>query len=161
MATLFLLRHAKAVKASGGMKDFDRPLDPRGTADIAAVGKAMAERFERPERVLCSASRRTRDTLSGLGVPFEEDRVQFSGRLYEAEADGYLEALRAETATSVLLIGHNPATEELANLLAGGDERLKAGFPTSGLAVFDIDGAFADLSPERTSLQHFITPDRT
>lgn len=165
MTTLFLLRHAKAVKASGGMKDFDRPLDPRGVADIAGVGRAMGERFALPERVLCSASRRTRQTLSGLGLPFREDQIEFSRFLYEAEADGYLRELRGQGAASVLLVGHNPATEELAGMLAGegdGEARgkLMKGFPTSGLAVFDLDGDLRDLAPGRARLRAFLTPDR-
>lgn len=166
MTTLFLLRHAKAVKASGGMTDFDRPLDPRGVKDIAGIGREIAKRFAPPERVLCSASRRTRETLSGLGLPFPEDRVAFSRKLYEAEADGYLRELRGEEARSVLLVGHNPATEELAGMLAdgGGDaearQRLAEGFPTSGLAVFDFEGGFADLAPGGATLRMFFSPDR-
>ncbi|HEV7254454.1 MAG TPA: histidine phosphatase family protein [Mesorhizobium sp.] len=166
MTTLFLLRHAKAVKASGGMKDFDRPLDPRGVEDIARIGGEMAKRFALPERVLCSASRRTRETLTGLGLPFREDQVEFSRKLYEAEADGYLRELQGEQAAALLLVGHNPATEELAGMLAdeGGDAeargRLAKGFPTSGLAVFDFDGSLGDLAPGRATLRAFLTPDR-
>jgi phosphohistidine phosphatase len=166
MTMLFLLWHAKAVKASGGVTDFDRPLDPRGVEDIGRIGREMAARFALPERVLCSASRRTRETLSGLGLPFPEDQIAFSRRLYEAEADGYLRELQGEQADSVLLVGHNPAMEELAGMLSdgGGDaeaqRKLARGFPTSGLAVFDFDGDLSGLAPGGATLRVFLSPDR-
>jgi phosphohistidine phosphatase len=164
MATLFLLRHAKAEKAAGGMKDFDRPLAARGRSDIAGIGSELASRFALPQKVLCSSSRRTRETLSGLGLPFKDDHVVYSRSLYEAEADGYLEELRAQDGASVMLIGHNPAMEELAQLLSGGApeaRRLLAdGFPTSGLAVFEVEGGFLAIAPDRTRLLAFLTPER-
>src|SRR6266498_2630447 len=58
---LVLLRHAKAEHPAK-LADVDRPLTPRGHADSGAAGAWLASQGLVPDLVLCSPSRRTRDT---------------------------------------------------------------------------------------------------
>lgn len=98
----------------------------------------------RPDLVLCSPARRTRETLERIegafGGPVE---VSFEEALYgagEAELLARLEALPQEVG-SVMLIGHNPAIEELALALASkgaGLARLREKYPTAALATIDL-----------------------
>jgi phosphohistidine phosphatase len=61
-----------------------------------------------------------------------------------------------------MLIGHNPAIEDLAAALARGGERLETlrdKYPTAGLAGLDLDVAsWADVAPGRAMLATFVVP---
>lgn len=59
------------------------------------------------------------------------------------------------------LVGHNPSFAELAIALDDGRgepkarERLRAGFPTSGIAVFELTGGWDALAPGSATLRDF------
>ena len=68
-----------------------------------------------------------------------------------------------ESAKSVLLIGHNPALQDLALELAHADlNKLLASaggkFPTGAMASFRFDGAWKALEPHGAVLASYITP---
>ena len=73
--------------------------------------------------------------------------------LYTAGADTALDLLRGAPADArvVVVVGHNPTMAQLAQLLddGGGDPEaltaMMSGFPTSAVAVFEYDGAWAGL----------------
>ena len=66
LLTLYLLRHAKSAWDDPKLADFDRPLAPRGEREAADMAALIAARAYRPERVLCSSARRTRETLGAV-----------------------------------------------------------------------------------------------
>jgi phosphohistidine phosphatase len=165
MTSLFLLRHAKAAPALPGMGDFDRPLDAAGISEACRVGAAMAARGMRPDAILCSASLRTRQTLDEIAavLPAMVPERIFSKALYSAAANGYLDEIKASTSRALLVIGHNPSTEELGSLLVSRQDRqaaslMQQGFPTGALAHFEFDGALADLKPHSCALAAFLRP---
>jgi phosphohistidine phosphatase len=61
-----------------------------------------------------------------------------------------------------MLVGHNPAMQELASLLAAkGDhlDELRKGFPTAALAELDLRvGSWAELAQRSGRLARFIVP---
>jgi phosphohistidine phosphatase len=167
MTSLFLLRHAKAISAEPGMRDFDRPLHRRGKEECAFIGREMQARGILPTHVLCSASKRTRETLEFVMLGARMDPViTYSERLYSAGAEGYFELMRAfGSAESLMVVGHNPSTEELAIQLAARGDRatmdaLMRGFPTGALAHFDFDGPLSNLESGKAMLSAFILPPR-
>jgi phosphohistidine phosphatase len=110
--------------------------------------------------VLCSPARRTRDTLALL-EPGGEVRVE--QELYRASDGELLDRLRGvpDAVESVMLIGHNPAIQDLALLLAGGGPRLakmESKFPTAALATLTFEGGWAQLAPRGAELAAFVTP---
>ncbi|BBK31287.1 phosphohistidine phosphatase [Stella humosa] len=153
--TLLLLRHAKAAAASAGMDDFDRPLAPRGRdAAQALAGVLAGMALPSPVVILCSAARRTQETLEQLrpGLPPSAD-LRIERALYLASPERLLGAIRAVPAAagSVLVIGHNPGLHELALAVAGSGaavdrERLASRFPTAALAGFAVAGVWRDLA---------------
>ena len=164
MATLFLLRHAKAGWALPGVRDFDRPLEASGRADAEATGAEMRNRGYVPDLTLCSNALRARETLEGVAGEADTGRVLFSDKLYSEDAAGYL-ALIHENADSgsVLIIGHNPMMEDLAAAVSGNGNAdakalLNSGFPTSGLAVIDFPGSLKQAAPGNGYLEAFHTP---
>lgn len=167
MKTIYLLRHAKSSWKDPTLDDFDRPLAKRGKRAGKIVGDYMLGARMRPDLVLCSAARRTRETLKlvqkalGADLPAE---VELG--LYHAEWEGLLERLGRvnDDIASVMMIGHNPGMEMLARGLAdGGDEdsleRMHLKFPTAALAVFTTNaGRWRDLGPGGATLESFTLP---
>lgn len=164
MGRLFLLRHAKAGWALPGVRDFDRPLEASGRADAEATGGEMRNRGYVPDITLCSNALRARETLEGVAGQADTGRVVFCDSLYSDDAAGYLALIhRNADSGSVLVIGHNPMTEDLAMALAGdGDPAAKAllgfGFPTSALAVIAFPGSLRKAAPGNGYLEAFHVP---
>ena len=167
MLRLWLLRHAKSAWDDPALDDFARPLSPRGRKACRRIARHMAERGIRPGLVLCSPATRTRQTWERLEKRIEpETRVRFEPSLYLADPAALLALVRAvpNACREVLLIGHNPGLEELAQRLAGtaaGDSlsRLSAKYPTGALAeiTFPIR-TWAQLTPGSGFLASFVTP---
>ena len=162
---LWLLRHAKSSWDDPGIGDVERPLAPRG----ARAADRMRDYFDaegiRPDLVLCSSALRTRETLGrilpGLGP---EMTVRIEPSLYSFEADQLLDRLREVPGDvgSVMLIGHNPAMQELGSVLAAEGDRLdelRKGFPTAALAELDVPvGSWEELKPGSGRLERFVLP---
>lgn len=167
MLKLLLLRHAKSSWADPGHADFDRPLNSRGRTAAPAMGRFMAESGLLPQRIVCSSAQRARETLALMLPRLASDmEVTFTRRLYEADGEGYLKAARSAggTANMLMLVGHNPAMEDVAQVLAPtGDaealERLREKYPTCGLAVLEFDGPrWTGAGPGAGRLVAFHTP---
>ncbi len=121
MLTLLLLRHAKTTPGESGMTDFDRHLLPRGRRAAVGVGEYLASQKLFPDVVLCSSSRRTRETLAAMLPYLRKDMtIRISSELYDSRVAAYMTAIRASgDAPVLLLVGHNPTMEECAaDLLA-------------------------------------------
>jgi phosphohistidine phosphatase len=166
--TLVILRHAKAERAEG-TDDAERPLTDRGHADAAAAGAWLAHSGLRPDLVLCSPARRTRQTWHGVALGLVAERasqrgtseersvaerasgpaapeVRYDPVLYGGSARTLLAAVRsvARDASTVLLIGHNPAVSDLSATLDPDGADLD-GLRTAGIAVHTLSGDWTDL----------------
>ncbi|QIJ61371.1 histidine phosphatase family protein [Streptomyces sp. JB150] len=163
---LVVLRHAKSARPPG-VPDHDRPLAPRGRRDAPAAGRALAAADCLPDLALCSTAVRARQTwelaAAQWGTP---PAVRHDPRLYAADAPGLLAVVR-ETPPRVgtlLLVGHNPALEDLVLGLAGDGlddtlERVRAKFPTSALAVLSWRGTgWPELDPGAALLTWVTVP---
>ena len=165
VATLLLLRHAKAGWALPGMRDFDRALDETGLAEAEEIGRLMAANGFVPDITLCSGALRARQTLAGIATHTDTGKVTFTDTLYLTDATGYLDLVRDQkSAASLLIIGHNPMMEDLAFAVAAdGDEKardtLNGGFSTAGLAVISFAGTLAEAEPGKGRLDAFIVPN--
>jgi len=144
------------------MRDFDRPLDQRGTADAALVSKAMADEGLLPDTVLCSPARRCVETFEILSRHLPVDcPAHYPEGLYDKAHSYYLDLVSRHGGGTLLVVGHNPMMEDTARALALTAEewpghRLRKGFPTAGLAVIDLE-------PGGTTgghLSRFLTPKR-
>jgi phosphohistidine phosphatase len=146
--TLVLLRHAKADNPAG-VSDVDRPLTPRGHADATAAGAWLAGRGLVPDLVICSPSRRTRETWHGVALNLPEaPAVRYEPTVYGGEYDELLDlvALVDDDVSTLLLIGHNPVMSMLSAALdpAGADHD---GLRTCGIAVHTFAGSWPECRP--------------
>ena len=140
------MRHAKSSWANPGARDFERELNARGKADLVNIAREIEKRGYQPERIFCSPAERTRQTLAGIDHVFtSQPKVSFPDRLYSSGIADYLEIIKTEeTASSIMIIGHNPTCGGLvASLYGSGGEKLFAQiamkYPTGTLAVLDFD----------------------
>lgn len=158
MRELILLRHAHAEPAQRGQADEDRPLSPEGVAEAEAAGRWLAENGRVPDCVLCSPSRRTRETLEHVlrAIGYVEQRLEPS--IYEA-TPGTLIALADAHADvgRLMLVGHNPGLEQLAALMHSGQSGDYRGMPPGGIAVLSVP-ANAAIEPGIASLSAFWWP---
>jgi len=157
---LHLLRHAKSSWDEPGLADYDRPLAPRGRRACKKLAKHLRREGIRPDLVLCSSSRRTRETVELISSALEYAVIEIEEGLYAADAERLLARLRElpESAGSVLLIGHNPGLQELALTLAPGSAGIAEKFPTGALASFALDTPWLRLGQTRAELVAYVVP---
>jgi phosphohistidine phosphatase len=166
MSELYILRHAKAVPHSDSRPDRDRALEDRGRGDARALAQWIAAHELRPDLVLCSPARRTRETLEELLGAFPRPaEIRYDDELYLGDADRLLDHLRElpEGARRVLLVGHNPGLHELAQMLSDATsgrlaDRLADNLPTSGLAQFEVATGWAGLRRRGARLKALVGP---
>ncbi|MGH8988744.1 MAG: SixA phosphatase family protein, partial [Acidimicrobiales bacterium] len=168
---LWLLRHAKAMpEPPSGGDDHERRLAPSGRRDAAALGLRLRAGdlvpgdAAGPELALASSAARTAETAgevaAALGIA-----VDLRHRLYYGSPDDVLAELRTldDGVRAVMVVGHNPATHELAcELLAREDRSGRAqlrSFPTCAVARFATGVArWRDLSYGSAVLVGFARP---
>lgn len=163
LATLFLLRHARASWPQPGGRDFDRALQQSGLDDAVNLGIRMAAQGLFPAAAICSTAIRARETLRELIVGMDASfPIDHDDRLYEVDASGYLEIIRkAGGEGPLLVVGHNPMMEDIANMLVdiadlGTRRQLLDGFPVCGLAVIDFTTPLEAVEPSKGNLRAFL-----
>lgn len=138
MKTLLILRHAKSSWEDAGLKDHDRPLNPRGVRDAPRMGRLIVELDLVPDLILSSTAVRARSTAELVAEELEPTpEIEDVRALYFAAADDYLEVLRehAGDAERVMVVGHNPSLTTLVTRLTNALERM----PTAALAHVELD----------------------
>ena len=166
---LLLMRHAKSSWDDPKLGDHGRPLSSGGRKAALAMRGAMRELGLVPDIVLVSTARRTLETLEALEPWDETPLIEPMDALYLAHGRRLMRVLNnvAETARSVLLIGHNPGVHELALALIGANaltlgspevRRLAEGYPTAALAEFAIAGSWRTLGEGGGRLLRFLKP---
>ena len=162
--TLYLLRHAKSSWDDPALPDRDRPLAPRGYRACELVAEHLRRHEITPALVLCSSSTRTRETFERVSAGFSRPvQALIEDFLYAATAAELLTRLRTvdSAVASVMLIGHQPAIQELAVSLVRAEPKRRAlndKFPTGALATLTLTSSWAALAPERATLTGFVKP---
>ncbi len=168
MRRLLLMRHAKSSWNHPGLRDFDRPLSPRGENAAPRIGRYLQTQNLIPDLVFCSSAKRTRQTAALVFSQFSSSpSMLFEDSLYGATISNLLDLIHAaedESVATIMTIGHNPETQGLALHLSRVAEStamraLKAKFPTAGLAIIEFDtSSWSDVLADQGRLTDFITP---
>ncbi len=138
---LWLLRHGEAVPHES-KDDFDRELTARGERQAAAAGEALARLGLELAACYTSPLVRARDTAAiacrQLNVTPEEHDALGKG----FDVDTVRELLAAhEDGERVLVVGHNPAFEQVVHDLTGA----RVDFKKGGVAAVRLGGGQAEL----------------
>lgn len=167
MLELMLLRHAKSSWEDPAQQDQDRPLLPKGEDAARRMATHILEEDILPDRILCSTSVRTRQTLKILSESFgREIPTELMPELYADSKADYLADIRShgQEASRLLVIGHNPALESTAKSLVtmGPDKAMQAlreKYPTAALAYIGSPAqVWSGLMPRDCFLKRFIRP---
>ena len=157
---LIICRHAKSSWQDASLSDRERPLNKRGERDAPEMGKRLAKRGIHPDLIITSPAERARRTaeLYAQALHYPLESMQINPAQYAASVPTLLELLR-QTSTgcrSVLMVGHNPESTGLANLLGG---LSLTNVPTSGIVAlkFAISN-WQDLQAGRGVLLFFDYP---
>lgn len=135
-----VMRHAKSAHDTNAPTDHARPLNKRGRGDAPKVAKHLTRLGWRPDYIVSSDSRRTKETLDGLLKGFDAKIAHsLQAPLY---AGGYQELLGVarvipDAAETVLALGHNPGWEDVAEVLTGESVVLKTA--ACALMVLAVD----------------------
>jgi phosphohistidine phosphatase len=161
---LLLVRHAQAAHAP---VDADRPLTERGERQAAALGPWLHQAGLAPDAVLVSPARRAAQTWELVGAPLAHTPTPtVEPRIYDNTVEALLAAIREtpDDVATLAVVGHNPSIGELAAVLDDGqgspDARrdVDRGFPTAGVAVFDLATPFDAIAPGAATLSDFTVP---
>lgn len=159
---LVIVRHATAEPQSPS--DSERALTPAGRAEAERTGTWLADQGIAPEVALVSTATRTRQTWASLaGAAGWEVEPRLEASLYSSGPESALDLFRVlpDTATTVLVLGHNPTVSDLVHLLdsSAGDPavavRMAQGFPPASLAVLEHPGSWRQLGPGTADVVEF------
>ncbi|TXR46326.1 CHAD domain-containing protein [Phyllobacterium endophyticum] len=146
MCRLILLRHAKSSWPEN-IADHARPLAKRGRRMSQLIGRYMAQEHLLPDFAVVSTACRAQQTweLLHAGLGQAVDRHD-EPRIYDASANTILDVIKETPAliNVLVIVGHNPALQELALKLVGKAprselSRLTRRYPPGGLVVIKFD----------------------
>jgi phosphohistidine phosphatase len=142
---LLLLRHAKSEWDGSFDSDFLRPLAKRGKKDAPRVGEWLYREGLVPDFIISSPAERAKQTVLKVckSLDFKKKQIVWDEDIYEGGLPSLLQILSRcpPTASTVLLVGHNPGLEELLSYLAGDEISLPEDgklLPTAALARLEM-----------------------
>jgi phosphohistidine phosphatase len=136
MKTILIMNHGDThrLEDSG---DEDRSLSHQGRDEVLRIGWRLRDEELVPDHIVCSTARSARQTavavVDASGYPGD---IDYRPELYGGDLDDYVAVLHAlsEATERVLMIGHNPTTEELVGALSGMEKSL----PEGSMAYFQL-----------------------
>lgn len=140
MKTLYLVRHAKAVKQTD-ISDFERPLDERGGKDAAVVAGRLKDAAS-PDALVTSPALRalqTAEIFAGiLGYP--ANTIMKRKALYDQTDTAFRTVVREmeDRFERIMIFGHNPSITDFARRLA---PDFKDEIPASGAVCIQLDAS--------------------
>ncbi|CAG5086931.1 SixA phosphatase family protein [Parvicella tangerina] len=158
MKKLFIIRHGKS-DWNQGVKDFDRPLNPRGKDDAPKMGKYLLQNYETPDRVLSSSANRAISTARLLlnAMNFDLAKIDKVDELYHAPTSQLLLHLSElpNSCQTAFIFGHNPGLSDLTTYLTSEPIELK----TCCVAVLELQvEEWSELSRETCTLERYLSP---
>ena len=152
---LFLLRHSESVQENDITNDFNRTLSINGNNEANLLANFILRRKLNFNKVLCSSSIRTIQTLNIL---IENNLSSFENifttdDLYLASDKSILKLVSKSNFKSLLIIAHNPGISSLISMLNNSEYQ---DYPTSTLAYFEIDNSRKNLG--QASTKFIVTP---
>ncbi len=121
--TIYLVRHAKSSWQSNASSDFERPLSERGLQDSKRIGEHLRQLQWQPQQIIASPAIRAKQTCHALcdALDISPQSVIWNRDIYAAYVVSLLHVLanQPEKRQSVMLVGHNPAMQDLLLHLCG------------------------------------------
>ncbi len=142
MRRLLIVRHAKSSWDHPGLRDFERPLNPRGRRAAPEMARRLAACGVRPDWVRTSPAVRARQTVDLMQplLAFDPAVVEGVPDLYGADPEEILAEVRSAPAAAgtLMIVGHNPGLTGFSNLVS---DRPLDNIPTAGVHLIGFDVA--------------------
>lgn len=155
---LYLVRHAKTEEGSSEMLDFDRELTSRGMQDATRLGRYYSTKEIIPDVVLSSDATRARATaeLIASQMGYELSRIHLNHGIYDASVRTLFQLITQlkDEWESVMIVGHNPVMNYLAEFLSGAE----MGHMYTGSVAsleFDVD-SWSEVSQNSGTLEEYV-----
>lgn len=160
MKTLIFIRHAKSDWSNFFVSDFDRELNERGMRDAPMMGKVLAKKNLRPDRIISSPALRAKRTITILApyIPYPEDQILYDPILYGGEIEAIAELISSTPPNihTLILVGHNPELTEHVNYFSGSDIE---NVPTCGVVAMQLKhDDWKSIGESSAELLYFIKP---
>ena len=159
MKHLYLIRHAKSDWSDESQSDFDRGLNKRGKKAIFTMSDALQKKKVMPDLILSSSAKRAKLTAKGLANEMEyQGEIKYIDALYMAEPIEVISIIQKikDKYDNVFIVGHNPETTELTDLLL--DDYID-NVPTLGVVALQLPiKHWKKFKPEKVKLDFFIYP---
>ena len=159
MKNLYLIRHTKSDWSDESKSDFERGLNKRGKKAIFTMAEALKNKKVMPDLILCSGANRAKLTAKGLAKELRYNgKIKYKDELYMAEPLHVISIIKEikEKYHNVFIVGHNPETTQLANMMA---DKTIENVPTLGIVAFQIPmEQWSTFEPENARLNFFIYP---
>lgn len=140
MKQLLVCRHAKSSWKDMTLADIDRPLNKRGRMNAPEMGKRLAKRSMKPDLIVSSPARRAMATAIGIAgeLGIAKKRIQVVDALYATYPAKMVAIIQSfdDVYDRVMMVGHNPETTVLVNLLGGLEID---NVPTGGIVALGFD----------------------
>lgn len=137
---LLLVRHAKSDWVNFDLKDFDRPLNPRGFLNAPEMGERLSRKNILPDAIVSSPALRAITTakLIANNLNFDTEKIIQNSQIYEASELDLLNVINrfGNNLNFVALFGHNPGITNFANYLA--DANIY-NMPTCGMVLISFE----------------------
>lgn len=157
MRKLFLFRHSKSSWKYPELDDHERPLNKRGKRDSLFMARHFADKLETLDVIYSSSAIRALE-YAELISEFTQVGLVPELTFYTFDDDQFLQALQElpDEATSVAVVGHNPAITRVVNRLAEGDI---INVPTSAVVSINCDIAeWAELADGVGRIEYYEYP---
>jgi phosphohistidine phosphatase len=121
MKTLLIMRHAKSSWKHPELADRDRPLNKRGEKDAPHMGKVLKHADILPQLIYTSTAVRASKTAETVAEKIGyKNEILYKDSLYMAEPLQIVDVLKEtpDEVKRVMVVGHNPGMEGLAQMLS-------------------------------------------
>ncbi len=119
---LILIRHAKSDWGNPSTKDFDRPLNKRGSLNAPEMAQRMVSQNIFPDLIVSSPALRALTTAKYFAKEWEigEKKIQMDKNIYEAGLKTLLDVVNHfdNRYSTIAMFGHNPGFTDFANYLS-------------------------------------------
>ncbi|MFN3801806.1 SixA phosphatase family protein [Belliella pelovolcani] len=114
---LAVLRHGEAD--FNFPSDFERQLSSKGKSQLIRLRELLKKSSLKPEKILSSAAVRTTQTTEIVAEIFDNVKVAFDRKIYEAESGVIFESISKTEpdVNTLLLVGHNPGISALVSAI--------------------------------------------
>lgn len=119
---LILIRHAKSDWGDPSVRDFDRPLNRRGSLNAPEMAKRMIIQKINPELIVSSPALRALTTAKYFAKEWEIafEMIQTDKNIYEADLKSLLNVVNHfdNQHNKIAMFGHNPGFTDFVNYLS-------------------------------------------